>query len=923
MPRPSPESWQAISGLLDELLDLPLEARGPWLDDLRQHQPEAAATLAAWLTEYAAVEASAFLESPDRQDPAAATLAGLEVGAYRLVEPIGQGGMGAVWLAERRDGTFDHRVAVKMLNAALLGPSGTERFAREAGILARLTHPSISRVLDAGRSSLGAPYLVLEHVHGQHIDRYCDERRLDVTDRLYLFLDVLAPVAHAHANLIVHRDLKPANVLVTAEGHVKLLDFGIAKLLHASADSPTMSGTRDGALTPAYAAPEQLTGGAVTTATDVYALGVLLYQLLTGRHPSLPGTVTPASLIEAVVHRDTPRASTAVTSAEADGERADVVAHARSTTPGRLAQRLAGDLDTILAKALKKSPADRYVSVAAFEDDLRRFLRHQPIAARPDTVRYRAARFVRRHRAPVALAALAVLALVGGLVGTVTQARRATAQAERADQEAAEARAQRDFARRQLARAEAINDLNAFLIADAAPLGATFTARGLLDRAERIVNKQGDDADGTRTEALLSIGRMYGNIGETAKGNAVLLQAYEAARGQADPALRARAACELGHGIVKTGDLARARALVAEGLGAIPAAAQFGLTRTQCLLAAAGTERWADEGAKAVAHVLEARTAAEAAGVMSPLLSLRIAMDQAEAMRMANRDVEANAAFADAYARLVSLGREDTERAGTLLNNWGLQLSRLGRPRDAEQMLRRSIAISLSGGSDARVDPVSWSNLARAVYDLGRYDDAVALAERAMRQARARGDTVVANQAQLMAARANAAAGHHARAAALLDDVEARFRALFPPTHTAFTAVATDRVRAALERGDLERATMLADRAMDFMRSDPRLAPSLPLALRLRAAVHLRTGRYAAALADLEQVLALARATVPDDVLSADLGAAYLALGEALAGLGRRDEARTALDDALRHLEDAGGPTHPGTVKARALRARL
>ncbi|MCC6991555.1 MAG: tetratricopeptide repeat protein, partial [Acidobacteria bacterium] len=596
---------------------------------------------------------------------------------------------------------------------------------------------------------------------------------------------------------------------------------------------------------------------------------------------------------------------------------------ARGTTPGRLAQRLAGDLDTILAKALKKSPADRYLSVAAFEDDLRRFLRHQPIAARPDTVRYRAARFVRRHRTPVALAAMAVLALVGGLVGTITQAQRATAQAVRADREAAEARAQRDFARRQLVRAEAINDLNAFLIADAAPLGATFTALGLLDRAERIVAKQGDDADGTRTEALLSIGRMYGNIGETAKGNAVLQQAYDAARAQADPALRARAACELGHGIVKTGDLARARALVAEGLAAIPADAQFGLTRTQCHLAAAGTESWADDGAKAVAHVLEARTAAEAAGVMSPLLSLRIAMDQAEAMRMARRDGEANAAFADAYARLVSLGREDTERAGTLLNNWALALSVLGRPLEAERMLRRSIAISVSEGSDARVDPISWSNLSRTVFDLGRFQEAGALAERAMRQARTRGDTVVADQAQLMAARANIAAGHHTRAAALLDDVEARFRAVFPPTHAAFTAVATDRVRAALERGDLTRATELADRAVTFMRSDVRLAFSLPLALRLRASVHLRAGRYAEALSDLEQVVPRARQQVPPGMLSASLGGVYAALGEALAGLGRRDEARAALDEALRHLEDAAGPTHPLAVKARVLRARL
>jgi serine/threonine protein kinase len=918
MSRPSPDTWHSISPWLDEVLDLPRSARPSWLQQLQGRDPRAAQAIAGWLLEYDVMEAGAFLENRTPRTPAMSALAGLEVGAYRLVEPIGQGGMGTVWLAERRDGQFDQRVAVKMLNAALMDSAGGERFAREAGILARLTHPSISRLLDAGMSAIGAPYLVLEYVQGAHIDRYCDERRFGVDARLRLFLEVLAPVAHAHANLVVHRDIKPANVLVTSEGHVKLLDFGIAKLLHG-AGNPTKSGSRDGALTPAFAAPEQLTGAPVTTATDVYALGVLLYQLLTGHHPSIAGEVTPATLVESVVHRDPSRASEVILTRDTEPAAATDIALARSTTPDRLAHQLAGDIDTILAKALKKSPAERYVTVGAFEDDIRRYLRHLPIAARPDSVGYRLRKFTRRHLVPVTLASVAALALVAGLAGTLSQARRATAQAERADRQAAEVTAQRDFARRQLARAEAVNDLNAFLIVDAAPMGAAFTARDLLERAARIVARQDEDPDGTRTDSLISIGAIYDNVGETARATQLLQEAYTAASSQPDSTLRGRAACELGNNIVKTGDIARARQLIAEGLAAIPDGPEFALARARCHMAGAGAENWADEGERALGHAKAAREAATAAGVVSPLFSLKLSMELAEATRMANRFVEANAAFAEAYEQLVSLGRESTERAGTLLNNWALVLGRLGRPLEAEKMLRRSIAISTIDGSDARVEPISWANLAYSLFDLGRYEEARALAERAMVRAREKGDPVVADQAQLVAGRANVAAGHIDRGERLLDDVDVRFRRMFAPGHAAFAAVAMDRVRVAMARGQLDRAAELADHAVALVESDPKYRSSLVPALRRRAEVLTALKRFGAARADAERLVALTLEARPGDGPSSSVGLAYLALGEALNGEKRYQQARPALEQALANLEAAGGPEFEGTVRAREL----
>ena len=328
---------------------------------------------------------------------------GWQCGSYRLLSPLGQGGMGVVWLAERSDGRFERHAAIKFPSIALRGRD-QERFNREGRLLARLVHPNIAQLIDAGVSGTGQPFLVLELVVGVAIDRYCDDEALDVDARVRVFLDVLNAVAHAHANLIVHRDIKPSNVLVTQTGKVKLLDFGIAKLLEDDdRRSPSRILTQEGAgaMTPAYAAPEQITGGPVSTATDVYALGVLLYVVLTGSHPSGGSLRSPAEVVKAIVETVPPRASDSVATTGSGRD--------------RVRRALRGDLDTIVAKALKKEPRERYESVTSFADDLRRYLAHEAISARPDTITYRATKFVRRNRMPVAIAALILIGLSGGL----------------------------------------------------------------------------------------------------------------------------------------------------------------------------------------------------------------------------------------------------------------------------------------------------------------------------------------------------------------------------------------------------------------------------------------------------------------------------------------------------------------------------
>ena len=362
----SATQWQELNPLLDELLERSGCKR------VRSGWRRSGALMKRWRTTWkcycaqrTAVERDAFLEGDTgftlAHEP---SLAGQTIGAYTLREPIGQGGMGSVWRAERSDGRYQASVAVKFLNLALLGHGGVERFSREGNMLARLSHPNIARLLDAGVAAGSQPYLVLEYIDGVPIDVWCDQRSLGIEARLRLFLEVLAAVAHAHSNLILHRDLKPSNILITPNSEVRLLDFGIGKLIEdqTGAASPTeLTQLAGRAFTPDFAAPEQITQGDVTTATDVYALGVLLYLLLTGRHPTAQPASTQVDRLRAVVETDPTRPSDATTRVK--DVNVDAIATARATTPHKLMRALRGDLDNILAKALKKSPAARYPNV--------------------------------------------------------------------------------------------------------------------------------------------------------------------------------------------------------------------------------------------------------------------------------------------------------------------------------------------------------------------------------------------------------------------------------------------------------------------------------------------------------------------------------------------------------------------------------
>jgi serine/threonine protein kinase/tetratricopeptide (TPR) repeat protein len=399
------QSWKTLSGHLDQLLDLPEEARVDYLAVIRDRDAELASLLADLMTDHGRADKDRFLEVPAVvQDGDHGPFAGAAIGSYTLRSVIGHGGMGTVWLAERSDGRFERQVAVKFLRTAVSGQGDQKRFKREGTVLGRLAHRNIAHLVDAGVWRGGQPYLILEYVSGQPIDSYCRQLRLSTACRVRLFLDVLAAVAYAHSNLIVHRDLKPSNVLVTGLGEVKLLDFGIAKLLDPGDEDARAISREAGPLTPEYAAPEQLTGAPITTATDVYALGVLLYVLIAGQHPAGRGPHSSAGLMKAIMESEPPRLS-------------EIAESKRG---------LGGDLNTIVFKMLKKDPQERYSSITAVADDLRRYLADKPISARPDTVAYRTRKFVRRYQLQVSATAIVIASLATGLF--VANRQRAAAQ---------------------------------------------------------------------------------------------------------------------------------------------------------------------------------------------------------------------------------------------------------------------------------------------------------------------------------------------------------------------------------------------------------------------------------------------------------------------------------------------------------------
>jgi serine/threonine protein kinase/Flp pilus assembly protein TadD len=435
-----------------------------------------------------------------------AALVGRVIANYQMVSVLGRGGAGTVYLAERADRQFSAKAAVKVIDRADALELGL-RFRAERQILATLNHPNIARLLDAGETEDGQPYLVMEYVEGETLDRYCDQRRLDLRARLSLFMDICAAVQYAHQNLIIHRDIKPANVLVTADGTPKLLDFGIAKLLNADDMGRWAELTRmnDRVLTPEYASPEQITGAAITTASDIYSLGVVLYRLLTGLRPyELPESSNQLELERAICVTDAPRPSAAVHRARNEhANEATESAAARGLSPERLERLLVGDLDAIVMRALRKEAQHRYSSVERLVADIRHYLADEPVQARQGNWLYYTQRFVRRHTLAVGASGAFLLFLAGVAIVMSIQRQSIAAALEQAT--------------RDRERAEKVSQFMLDVFAAADPFtnfGREPTARILLDQAARNIQNDLDQQPDVRARLLEAIGRSYRQMGQ-------------------------------------------------------------------------------------------------------------------------------------------------------------------------------------------------------------------------------------------------------------------------------------------------------------------------------------------------------------------------------------------------------------------------
>jgi serine/threonine-protein kinase len=898
----TPEKWLEVSPYLDQALSLSDEERIVWLEALQKEKPELVRLLQSLLEEHRAVSSEHFLENEVVSGEA--SLQGRQLGSYTLISALGRGGMGSVWLAERSDGRFERRVAVKFLHFSVAAHGGVERFKREGRILGQLSHPNIAELIDAGVTATGEPYLVLEHVDGLPIHGYCDQNKLDVNARIRLFLDVLSAVGQAHASLVVHRDLKPSNVLVRKDGTVKLLDFGIAKLLAdeitpAAATQLTLDG--GSALTPLFAAPEQITGAPITTATDVYALGALLYLLLTGRNPT-GAQHSPAELFKAVAEIEPRRPSEAIASINENQ-----VAEERGSTPEKLRRQLRGDLDTILSKTLKKNPAERYGSVSALAEDLRRYLGHEPISARPDTFTYRVRQFVRRNRLAVALSSAAMVAVLAGIAGTLSQARTA--------------RRQRDFAFRQLTRAERVNELNWFLLSDAEASGAPVSVSDLLQRAEQIVEREDYSKDpANHVELLLSLADQYWNAGNYVKHRQFADEAYQLSGRLNDVSLRARAACELGSALVDQAgkDNARAEALVQDGLRELPDAPEFAMSRVFCLWKGSDLSATVGKSQEAIQRDEMAQQILSKSTYYPGYLRLELLGELGRRYEDTQLD-RAIDSYQQAIALEKELGYDDTKTMSNTYGTLAWLLTRAGRPLEAERYHR--MGMDIIGKKNLK----GWALQAYAAIlrELNRIDEAAQYAEEAVSRAKAANNTVAEIQALTTLGRIRRDQRNFEAAKSLFAETEDLMRRHLSPNHFWFAMLASERSLLAEAEGKSAVALQLADSAVaideETIKTDAEGAGFLPRFLYRRAALEFETGDLGKAQSDLERAIGLLRDSLGKDALSVHFGECYMTEGRILERQQKPDEARAAFRLAVTNFQKALGPDHPETVSARQL----
>jgi serine/threonine-protein kinase len=750
--------------VFDEAVLVPQHERSSWLEHTCQDAPDILREVELLLQSHDML--GNFLEPPERSSPSAiSTLAGKRIGAYRIVSVIGEGGMGTVYKAVRDYGHVQKQVAIKVVRGVLVNEGIIERFELERETLARLQHPNIAQLLDGGTTDDGLPYVVMEYVEGVPLDKYCDDHSLDVTTRLQLFRTICGAVHYAHQNLVVHRDLKPGNILVDDSGAPKLLDFGVAKILDASQQVEASDMTKAGLrfITPEYASPEQLRNENITTKSDVYSLGILLFKLLTGQRPYDFGTQLPHEISRAVFEQVPPKPSTIVVKASASS--LPVGVHLQ-----KLSRQLSGDLDNIILKALEKNHEKRYSSVEHLSEDIRRHLAGLPVSARSATFGYRAAKFIGRHKIGVAAATAIVLLLVGGIATALWQANKATKEAAKAEQITA-------FLQEMLSSA------------DPAKSGKDVTVVQTLDRAAERVDKELGTQPEIAASVLHTMGETYLSLGQYDKAERDFRRSL---------ALRERVfgreheeIATLLHSLAFLAQL-RTQHAAADSLYQLaivmhkrttpnPDRHLFSMLSDYCTLL-----RERHEIAKALATIREALAfAKDATGLSGREYSIALS-NYASALKDNGDNVRADSVYRHALNIMKQeLGTEHIDVAQTM-NNFALVLIQEGKDDEAEDLLRQSLDIrkKVLGDSHPEV-ALGMTNLAGMALKRNNIAEAEQLSSDALRLFRTtvNPDNLRLSSSLMFLGRIANMRGNVSQAESLLTEALTMRKSILPPNH--------------------------------------------------------------------------------------------------------------------------------------------
>ena len=884
--------WQRLSSLFDELVELDSPAIASRLAALHVAEPETAVELERMLTADRRAAATldqdwrAAMEPTSRLGDDRLALqdeptdrSGERIDEYQLIRRVGRGGMGEVYLAERAGAAFEQRVALKLLRRGVDTEDVIRRFVQERSILARLEHPGIARLIDGGVGGEGLPYLVMEYVEGEPLTAYARGHDLDVDARLRLLIAVCEAVDFAHRRLVVHRDLKPSNVMVAHDGTVKLLDFGIAKLLDADVGDEALTSTGMRVLSPAYAAPEQFLGEPIGTATDVYALGVLLFELLTGELPHQRHSRSFDVLARDVTQEKVEKPST-------------VLRRQSHTELARRARRLEGDLDTIVLTALKREPERRYASAAALAQDLRAYLDGRPITAHPDTFGYRAGKFVRRNRLAVGSVSLVLLAILSGLGIALWQTQVAQAEARRADAqtlvaqaEAARAEVQADEARKQTERVRHVKDFMMSIFVQEDPLRAT--------SGTPLTLAQAFDATLLRVES------------ELAK----------------DPALQADLYDDFGEIEAGRGDLAaavelitRARDLAIKAHGPDHPAVAESLLNLGILSGYAGKPLEGADSLERAVEILEKHADTEQMSLSAALGGLmgvrRFQGRYADAVRLQERELSI----------LRAIPKMDRRRIAIATNNLGALLVDLNRFDEAEAKFKAAMAMTEKDfGQDHPGLVISLSHLEAIAYWRGDFAQERKLAERRLAIARKRfaGDHGWVASALGELGAMEARAGETVAGEMHMREGIAMYQRLRDPE----VFMVQRRLASALDRrGEHAEALETANAAWDICRTS---IPDSVMCQSMRAKRAEILARTAPAQALGEADASLRALSKLSEGPSDEVAQAHEARAAALIGLGRSADARQAQAEALRINEAVYGKAHPTSNRSRERLAEI